>query len=381
MAVGEGKTGALGSEAGVGRAAPRVVMLLQDLEFGGTQRQTLELALNLDRSRFDVELWLMRAGDDMMPLAQGGGIPVVELSRARRVGPSSLIGLWRRLRSSRVDLLVLLTVLPNIWGRLLGRMAGCPLILATCRGGASPVRQHERWLWPLADHLLCNTFALKKDLVEGCKMPASRISIIPNGVDTAFFHPPRDSALSDKKIILCIARLVPDKDHETLIKAFGLLARKHPDVELWLVGNGKRQAALKRFAALTTPAGRVHFLPGQLDVRPLFHRCTLLVLSSRREALPNVVLEAMAGGLPVVATAAGGLPEVVEEGRTGLLVPVEDPPALARAIERLLTDDAARAAFGKAGRRRAESGYSISAMVRRHEEIFDLLLDARRQPE
>jgi len=124
----------------------KIVMLLEDLEFGGTQRQTLELALNLDKRIFAPELWLMRAGEDLAPVSERGGVQIVRLSNKRRVGPRSLADLWRRLKSSRVDLLLLLTVIPNIWGRILGNLAGVPVILATCRGGWSPFRQHERWL-------------------------------------------------------------------------------------------------------------------------------------------------------------------------------------------------------------------------------------------
>ena len=355
----------------------RVAMLLQDLEFGGTQRQALELALNLDRSRFAVEIWTMRAGEDMRPLAEKGGIPSVCLSDAVRVGPESLVNLWRTLTTSRIDILLLLTVVPNIWGRVLGRMAEVPVILATCRGGASPLRQHERWMWPLADHILCNTSSLKRHLIEDCRLPESRITVIPNGVDTAFFRPTTGSLRPLRKIILCVARFVPDKDHETLIAAFSLLSRKHADVDLWLVGNGERREALERFAR-RIPAGRIQFLPGKPDLRPLYHQSILLALSSCREAMPNVVLEAMASGLPVVAPAVGGLPEVIEHGRTGLLVPSRDADALAKAMEMLLTDKSKQAAFGAAGRKRVEASYSISAMVNSNEEVFSRLLNARR---
>lgn len=376
--AGGGKPHFLKGGSGKGPSSCRVVMLLEDLEFGGTQRQTLELAQNLDRSRFAPELWLMKAGNDLLPLAEKGGIRVVPLSSSSRVGLSSVLGLWRELRSSHVDLLVLLTVTPNIWGRLLGRLAGVPVILATCRGGGSPLRQHERWLWPLADHLVCNTSALKDHLVWHLRLPEDHITVIPNGVDTTFFCPPSGGFIPRNRIILCIARLVPDKDHETLLTAFGLLARRHPDVELWLVGNGKLQGPLKRQAANGIPKGRVQFLPGQRDLRGLFHQASIFVLSSRQEALPNVVLEAMASGLPIVATAVGGLPEVVEHGRTGLLVPKQDAPALAQAMEQLLMDENTRVVLGKTGRERAEAGYSISAMVRNHEEVFLHLLNSRR---
>ena len=144
----------------------RLVLLLQDLKFGGTQRQTLELARRLDPGRFQVEVWVMTAGDDLMPLAREWSIPVVRLARQAVVGPLALINLWRRLHRQPPDLLMLLTVVPNIWGRILGRLARVPVIVGNCRGGGAPWRQHERLLWPGMDHLLCNTAALKTELTR-----------------------------------------------------------------------------------------------------------------------------------------------------------------------------------------------------------------------
>jgi len=362
---------------GLGGEKPaRVVLLLEDLNIGGTQRQSLELALNLDSAHFQAEIWLMTGGADMRPLASRGNVPVVHLSRRSRVGPDSLISLWRRLRSNNVDVLVLMTVIPNIWGRLLGRLAGIPIVIGTCRGDSSAFRQHEKLLGGLADHHICNAAALKRRLSSVYKIPSALITVIPNGVNTEFFRPTETARRAERKAVICAARLVPEKDHDTLISAFGLIASCHPDVELWIVGDGPRRKAIAEHAARTAFAERVRLLPGQLDLRPLFSRSCLLALSSVVEGLPNVVLEAMACGLPVVATDVGGLREVVEHGRTGLLVPSRNAAALADAMGRLLRDEKTREAFGREGRRCAEKRYSVSSMVHRHEEIFEKLLNS-----
>ena len=144
-----------------------------------------------------------------------------------------------------------------------------------------------------------------------------------------------------------MARLVPDKDHDTLIAAFSQVAAAFPETELWLVGDGPRRQAIQRQVRCSLAPDRVRFWPGQPDIRPWLHRACLLVLSSRYEALPNVVLEAMAAGLPVVATQVGGLPEVVVPGRTGWLVPPGDAPALAAALSQALGDAGTREALGR----------------------------------
>lgn len=346
----------------------KLVLLLQDLKFGGTQRQTLELARRLDRRLFQPEVWTLAGGDDLAPLAREWSVPVVQLSRRFPVGPGALLRLWRRLRATPVDVLLLLTVVPNIWGRLLGRLAGVPLIVGNLRG-LVPSRQHERWLWPLADHLLCNAAALKTLVTRQCGLPAARVTVIPNGVDTDFFRPSPQVRQGPPKA-LAVARLVPDKDHQTLIRAFQLIAGEHPEAELWLVGNGPRQGAMQRLVQDLQLEGRVRFLPAQLDLRPLLAQASFLVLSSNREAFPNVVLEAMAAGLPVVATRVGGLPEIVVSGETGFLVPPEEPTALAAAMGRVLEDQELRRDLGYAGRVRVEQEFSLEAMVRRTTDVL-----------
>jgi glycosyltransferase involved in cell wall biosynthesis len=178
-------------------------------------------------------------------------------------------------------------------------------------------------------------------------------------------------------VVLCIARLVPEKDHETLIAAFARVAARHPEAELWLVGDGPRRRAILRLADRRLPPRRLRLLPGQSAITPLLQQSSLLVLSSIREGLPNVVLEAMAAGLPVVATRVGGLPELVRPGRTGWLVPPRDVPALAAAISHLLSDPETSQAFGRAGREQAVRDFSLANMVRSHEEIFMSLVKSR----
>jgi glycosyltransferase involved in cell wall biosynthesis len=352
------------------------VFLLQDLKFGGTQRQALELARRLDPHRFHPETWLLAAGDDLTPVAQRWGVPLVWLSRKDRVGPASLANLWRRLTTDPPDLLLLFTVVPNLWGRLLGRLAGVPVIVGNCRGGLAPDRQHERWLWPLAHHILCNNQALKARLIEDYGVPRHRLTVIHNGVDTEFFKPPANRAPGPPRV-LAIGRLVPEKDHDTLIQAFALVAPDHPQAELWLVGEGPGRDNLQQLVNRCRLDGKVHFLPGQADLRPLFHQASLLALSSVAEALPNVVLEAMAAGLPVVATEVGGVPEVVAPGETGWLVPPRDVPGLAAAISQLLADPQTRQAFGQAARRRVAREFSMAAMVRGYERVLEHLLAGR----
>jgi glycosyltransferase involved in cell wall biosynthesis len=290
------------------------------------------------------------------------------------------MNLWRRLRGGGIDLLMPFTVVPNIWGRILGRLARVPVIVGNCRGGTSPRQQHERWLWPLADLILCNAAAIQATLVENHGVPRPRLTVILNGVDTEFYCPGAAGPRSNPPVILSVARLVPDKDHDTLIAAFSQVSAAFPEAELWLVGDGPRRQAIQEQVRRSLAPERVRFWPGQPDIRPLLHQACLVVLSSRYEALPNVVLEAMAAGLPVAATRVGGLPELVVPGRTGWLGRPGDAPALAAAMSQALGDADVREALGRAGRARAVGDFSLEAMTRRYETVLSSLLKDRRAP-
>jgi glycosyltransferase involved in cell wall biosynthesis len=351
----------------------RLVFLLQDLKFGGTQRQALELARRLDRARFQVEVWLLAAGEDLVPMAWRNAIPLVRLGRREQVGPLALARLGRRLLTRDIDALLPFTVVPNIWGRVLGRLARVPVIVGNCRGGGAPRRQHERWFWPLAHHIVCNCRAVERVLREDCGVPEARLITIPNGVDAAYFQPGTGPDAGPPRV-LCVARMAPDKDHDTLLAAFRLTARALPAAELWLLGDGPRLGEVRELAGRLLPEGRVKFLPPREDLRPLLHQASLLVLSSKTEALPNVVLEAMAAGLPVVATRVGGVPELVVPGRTGWLVDPGDPPGLAAALSRVLADPDGRRALGREGRARACREFSLEAMAHRYESVLARLL-------
>jgi glycosyltransferase involved in cell wall biosynthesis len=343
------------------------------LKFGGTQRQALELARRLDPAQFRPEIWLLAAGDDLVQQARNWGLPLIWLSRKEQVGAGAVLNLWRRLRRRDFDLLLPFTVVPNIWGRILGRLCRVPAIVGNCRGGGAPSRQHERWLWRLARHIVCNSAALKKVLIQRCNVPEWRLSVIPNGVDTDYFQPAPETALYPA-VVLSVARMVPDKDLDNLIRAFAEVAPEFPQAQLWLVGEGPLQDNLQRLAGEILPAGVCRFIPPQADLRPLLHKSGLLALSSRTEALPNVVLEAMAAGLPVVATAVGGVPEMVRPGSTGWLAPPENPASLAAALRRLLANPEQCRKFGRAGRRRVVRDFSMEAMVSRYEEILQTFL-------
>lgn len=259
--------------------------------------------------------------------------------------------LWRR----RPELLYTLTVLPNIWGRLFAGLMGIPVVSGY--RNLHP-RQHERLLHRFSARIIANAEALKREMITRLGVPPERIAVVANAVDTDDFSP-EFAARSGTPLIVCVARQERQKDIPTLLSAFRRVQAAVPEARLEIVGNGSL-----RFEAPPNTA----FLPGRRDIRPCLRRAWLLALSSAvDEGMPNAVLEAMACGLPVVATGVGGVPELVIDGKTGLIVPPRDPVALSDALIALLQDEARRRAMGAAGRRRVLDEYALAQMVLRTE--------------
>ncbi|HRZ11746.1 MAG TPA: glycosyltransferase family 4 protein [Kiritimatiellia bacterium] len=349
----------------------RTVFLLQDLKFGGTQTQALALARGLPADRFAVEVWTMAAGEDLDPAP----VPRVKLADGSVVFARAIAALGRALKRSPPDLLVLWTVVPNRWGRILGRWAGARAIVGNCRDGSAPRRQHERWLWRFADRVVCNSGSQRRELVESLGVPAARVSVVYNGVDVARFAP---GPAFREPVLLNVARLVPKKDHGTLLAALRIVRQRRPDVRLRIAGDGPLASSL-RASVRDLPPDSVEWLAARRDPVPLYRGCAAVVLSSLVEGLPNVALEAMACGRPVVATAVDGVPEVVEHGRTGWLVPPGDPGRLAEALLEWLADPARAEAMGAAGREKIVSSFSMEAMIQRYAEVFEQALASRRR--
>ncbi len=350
-----------------------LVFLLEDLEFGGTQRQTLELASRLDRSRFSPRLAVLRKGPvDLAARAEALGLPCRFLTEGGSFNPLRVLpALWRYLAEERPPLLQLMTALPNIWGRILGASLRLPGVIACCRGLSDVRGPREHWLRHLAKVHICNAEAIREPLLRKFGVPEERVFLIPNGVDTDFFAPAPEPCAP---ALLCIARMAPVKNHGLLLRAFARVLEHMPEAVLHLVGEGEEKEAVRGMAGGPEFRGRVIFHPGSADVRPFLRLAQVFVLPSDYEGTPNALLEAMACGLPVAATRTGGSAEAVLHERTGLLTPVRDAGALARSLLRLLASPDERAAFGRAGRARVLERYSLDSLVRGHERVYEFVL-------
>ena len=345
----------------------KIVLVLQDLEFGGTQRYALNLIRHLDRSLFEPELWVLRGGDDMTEIARKTGVRIRWFSRSTWVTPAALLRLLYRLGKNRPVYLYPLTVVPNIWARLFGSLFRVPFIISSYRNLVA--RQYESLLWPLSTHIICNAEAIREKLIKTHKTDPKKISVIPNGVDTDHFHPCHEKQSSPPTIVYG-GRLVKQKDPLTLLKAFKRIQQVIPETRLQVIGNGPMAPLVEHYTRKNGLEGKVSLIAGTTDIRDYLQQARLFLLPSRYEGSPNILIEAMACGLPAVATKTSGIPELIEHGVNGYMVPIGDFQKMAECVVQLLENDEDRIKMGTEARKRVIKSHSLRACVRKTEAIL-----------
>jgi len=224
------------------------------------------------------------------------------------------------------------------------------------------------------DRIVAISEWVRRFLRERYRCPDDRIASIPNGWEGRPDTAPRRAI---QPTIVCVANFRPEKSHETLIRAFARVTRELPDARLVLVGSGSLERKVRTAVELAGLSQNVDFAGSATSVWPYLGRAHVFALPSRQEALGIAVMEAMAAGLPVVASAVGGLPELVTPAVTGALVTPGDDAAMAAELVRLLKDPDLRARMGAAGRQ-AVASRTAEAMVDRYYELYEQLLRERR---
>jgi glycosyltransferase involved in cell wall biosynthesis len=224
----------------------------------------------------------------------------------------------------------------------------------------------QRAAYACAHTVVANSIAAA-DRLAAERVAAARITVIANGLDAQAFEP--RAARPVPRRVVCVANLRREKGHDVLIDSAVDILRRFPDARFELVGDGPERVAVRSRAADRGVAHAFDFLGHCDDVAARLAAADIFALPSRSDALPNALLEAMATALPIVASGVGGILELIDEDRTGLLVPPNHPRALANAVCRLMADPALGARLGAAARAEAESRYSFARMV----AAFDLL--------
>ncbi len=341
----------------------------------------IELVRRLDPDRWAVHVACFRAEGEWFGRAAECARSVTSFpidGFARRATFVQLRAFARWCRERAISLVHTTDLYSNIFFLPGAALAGVPVRIGSRReiaaGKSLAQLALQRASYACAHHVVANAGAVASRLrAEGIR--ASRICVVPNGLDLTRFHPQPDRAAS--RIVTMVANLRPGKGHDTLIDAASLVLRRFPDVRFELIGDGTERQLLEQRAAQRGVAHAVTFLGHVEDVGSRLAQSAIFTLPSESEAFPNAVLEAMACGLPVVASAVGGIREVVQHGETGFLVPPRDPEALADRLCGLLTQPALAATWGARGRALVESRYSFERMVTGITTLYNQALTRR----
>ena len=323
-----------------------VVLLATDLADGGAQRAMLRAALTLRSAGYVVTIAGLRGGA-LRTEARGLGFAALALASTRAAWPLAAWRLFRLLRRERPRVLHGFLFHAGIIGRIVAWLAGTPRVLVSVRVLERGRPWHlwiERLAAPLVDRLLCVSPALARALAREAHIPRPMLTVTENGLDPDRFGTHEPGARS----LLAIARLERQKGLDVLLEALSAV----DGLDLDILGDGPDRLALAERAQVRGLAGRLRFRGWVADVRPYLRTAVALVLPSRWEGQPNAVLEAMAAGCPVVASAVDGVVDLIEQGETGLLVPPGDAAALAAALRAIR--DAPESARARAQRARAQ---------------------------
>lgn len=362
----------------------RLLLVVDSLNVGGAERHVVSLASALVQRGHRVTLACSVEGA-LAPLAEQAGVLVRPLLRhlvKRRFSPTFVGKLARFLRQSQFDLVhahMYASVLASA-SALLG--TGIPLVItehSQANWRSRYARLCSQWSYQRATHIIAVSKEIRRRLSEQDGVPHERISVIMNTPSPMperhmRTRPDLPVSLEDGPLVGVVARLQAEKGVEYFLEAAAIILQYVPHVHFLVIGDGPLRRELQEHADLLGVRERVHFLGFRMDAQALIGLLDVLVVPSLSEGTPLVTLEAMAAGVPVVASAVGGIPEQIRHHCEGLLVPSRDAATLADAVLQLLQDPLWAQKLGEAGRQRSLSHFSFAKMVEETEAVYHAAL-------
>lgn len=367
--------------------------ILDSLGPGGTQRFLTHLVPGLKARGY--RQWVVSLNDSVDPAIRaqlGASARVLVLNRGALLTGIGLVRLILVLRREKIDVAQTYLRFGDTLGRLAAKLAGVPLIVSSIRARNIDKPRWQFWIdrytarWTRS--VIFNSESVVEFSTKHEGIDPEKAVYIPNGVAPP--PPPavnRETLLASagvdpsKRVIVSVGRLAPQKGHDDLLRAFAVLAATRPEVHLVIIGEGPARNHLERVARDLDLQKRVTLIGFRRDVRDWLAAAEMFALASRFEGMPNAMMEAMAAGLPVVATQVDGTKELVTDRLTGLAVPAGSPERFAAALEELLTNTVFAQSLGNAARQMMRERYSIERMVDSYDNIYRRGLDSvRRMP-
>ncbi len=369
----------------------KVIHLVEDLKIGGAERVIADTALGLDRKKYEASVWCVTRGGETATELSEKGIEVKILGISNYHNPLSTFKMTRLLKAAKPDIVHTHGYFASVIGRLAAKRAGTPVILAHVHSTYWEYKKRhimiERRLSRFTQKIICCSKAVENFVQNTEKITDNKTIVIYNGVDEERFYPLQSPASiraefgldEEAAVVGTVSSLTPHKGHEYLIQAASLVLDTLPPVKFLIVGDGPLRKRLEEQAKELNIHSSVIFTGKRKDIPEILSLLDVFVLPSHtREGLGIAIIEAMAAERPVVATDIGGIPEVVDDGETGVLVPPEDTEALSKAIITLLQDPPRAKTMGEKGRTRIKEMFTTTKMLSEIEHVYQSLTSQRK---
>jgi glycosyltransferase involved in cell wall biosynthesis len=365
----------------------RILFIIGQLAMGGAERQMVMLAQNLAKSRYEVLVCSLSEVNEIFKDPAQAGVNLVILNRMMKPDITRFWRLARVIRDFKPDIIHTFLFSANFWGRIFGKCYKIPVIVSERSADTMKPRWQvgcDRLIKPWTNLLVANSQAGADAVISRREMDAHKIAVIHNGIDLEDLVPAdlRQAGVrqalnldNSQPIIGLVGRLSQVKDHEMFFKVVDLLRTSFPGVIGLCIGDGPRREELEAVVKHMRLTQNIRFLGLQKDIPALMQIMDVVILTSRREGLPNVLLEAMLQSKPIVATNVGGIPEVVCHGHNGYLVASGGFEEMTRYITNLINHPDLAVDMGKKGYQVAKAGFSRENMVSQYQLRYEQVLN------
>ncbi|MCX7626779.1 MAG: glycosyltransferase [Candidatus Sumerlaeaceae bacterium] len=369
----------------------RVLQLASTSEMGGTERMILFLVEHLDRQRFTPYVGCLQGGGELLRRAEALGVTARHFGTREKVTVRGAWELAHFIRAERIDLVQTYGLRADTVGRIAAKLGGAPVIVSSIRS-IDPWRKWwhvwlDRLTSPLVDKFISNSEAGRQATIRREKYSPKRIAVVHSGVPCR--NIPRDrreeilhelGVFPDAfPIVGVLANLREMKGHTDVVEALPAILERFPKAIFLFAGRDDSRGAIAEMARQRALDYAIRFLGYVEDTTPLLAVMDIFLLPSHWEGLPAAIVEAMHAELPIITTGVGGIPELVRDGEEALLIEPRNPHQIAEAVCRLATDRALARRLAAAAKARAQAEFSIEAMVRKTEQIYEELL-SRKHP-
>jgi glycosyltransferase involved in cell wall biosynthesis len=372
-----------------------IFYLIGTLDIGGAEGQLVQLLKGLDRDRFSATVCCLTSAagpyaDDIRQLGidvYSIGFQGLRIFRYPHRVAGQLFRLARLIRRERPDIVHGYLFWAYVLGTFAARAARVPRVVSSRRslGNFKAGKLHylllERLSNAMTSLVIANSRAVRADAMRQEKLPPRKVIVIYNGVDSSQFRATAPAALVEdlqlqdaEPVVTVVANFIDYKGHGFFFDAWRRVAATVPSAVAILVGDGPERAKWEGRIMADALGSSVRFVGSRRDIPAILALTDIVVHPSLEEGFSNAILEAMAAGRPVVATAVGGNTEAIQDGRTGILVPARDSEALAAAILILAREPGRAREMGSAGRERVARHFSVEQMVRSYESVYERLL-------